>query len=130
MRPHHVLVHVQQDHALVFRWGTDDHGIAPKIPLFGSVTQVHKTYDDGNCSARLACRKQLGLPGSMMQFSWDSAYWVNSAVAKLAYSERTRAMPVVHEARACFEQLIAPKLNATEYIAAAQFARGDKNASL
>jgi dipeptidase len=60
-------------------WGADDHQWAPKVPIFGGATRVDRTYDDGNCSARLACRQALGLPGSMMDFSWDSAFWVNSA---------------------------------------------------
>ena len=94
--------------ALVW-WGADDHTWSPKVPLFGSATAVHRTYEDGNCSARLQCRQDLGLPGDMMNFSWyvtfvtallgllactetptdllgdrrESAFWVNSAVANL-----------------------------------------------
>ena len=58
--------------ALVW-FGSDDHSWAPKVPLYGGATAVHRTYDDGNCSSRLACRRELGLPGSMMEFSWESA---------------------------------------------------------
>merc|ERR1712070_19423 len=56
-------------------WGADDHAWAPKIPLYGGSLGVHRTYDDGNCSARLACRHELKLPGDMTNFSWDSAFW-------------------------------------------------------
>lgn len=69
-------------------WGSDDHAWAPKVPLFGGATAVHRAYDDGNCSARLACRAALDLPGSVLTFSWGSAFWVNSAVARLVYQVR------------------------------------------
>jgi len=41
------------------------------VPLYGGASAVHRSYDDANCSARLACRVANGLPGSMMAFSWD-----------------------------------------------------------
>lgn len=112
------------------RFGADDHSWAPKVPLFGSATAVHRSYDDGNCSSRLACRKELGLPGSMMDFSWNSAFWVNSAVAKMVYSEYDRAAPVVRAARANYEAWAAPKVAAAEKAAKPHFAAGDEKAGI
>lgn len=111
--------------ALVW-WGSDDHAWAPKVPIHGGATAVDRTYDDGNCSARLACRQELGLSGSMMEFSWESAFWVNSAVAKLVYSEKARAAPVVECARKAFEDWAAPVVAAAEAHALEQFHAGDE----
>lgn len=77
--------------ALVW-WGSDDHSWAPKVPLFGGATKVHRTYDDSNCSARLACRRALDLPGDMMHFSWESAFWVKS----VCQDARMPACPSIH----------------------------------
>jgi len=91
--------------ALLF-WGSDDHAWSPKIPLFGGASEVHIAYDDKNCSARLRCRRQHGLPGSMMSFSWDTAYWTNSAVARLVYQDVDRASAIVHKAQKCFDRYV------------------------
>jgi len=110
-------------------WGSDDHAWAPKVPIFGGATGVHRSYDDANCSARLACRVAAGLPGSMMAFSWESAYWVNSAVARLVYQDVSRASKVVACARDQFEAWAAPMVQATEAQASAQWAAGDAAAT-
>jgi len=107
-------------------FGSDDHTWAPKVPLHGGATAVHRTYDDGNCSARLACRKELGLPGSMMDFSWDSAFWVNSVVADMVYSRMDRAAPIVRDARACFDSWALERQSAAEEAAGKFFAEGDE----
>mmetsp|Transcript_27453 Transcript_27453/g.80439 ORF Transcript_27453/g.80439 Transcript_27453/m.80439 type:complete len:234 (+) Transcript_27453:1275-1976(+) len=106
-------------------WGADDHAWAPKVPLYGGATAVDRTYDDANCSARLACREANGLPGSMLSFSWDSAFWVNSAVARLVYQDVSRAAPVVRGARCEFEEWAAPEVTKVEALAATRFAAGD-----
>jgi hypothetical protein len=107
--------------ALVW-FGADDHGWAPKVPLFGGSTLVDRSYDDGTCNARLACRQELGLPGSMTQFSWESAFWVNSAVAKMVYDNTDRVAPVVAKARQDFEDWLAPRVQDTVGLALKQFA--------
>jgi len=107
-------------------WGADDHTWAPKVPLYGGATRVHHTYDDGNCSARLACRKSLGLPGNMMEFSWDSAFWVNSAVANLLYGMKDRAAPAVRAARECFDAWAVEKADVAEAEAKSRWDSGDE----
>jgi len=64
---------------------------------------VDASYDDYNCSARLACRTGAGLPGAMLSFSWNSGYWVNSAVAKLVYGGVDSAKCAVVDAKHAFE---------------------------
>jgi dipeptidase len=109
-------------------WGADDHAWAPKIPLYGGATAVHRTYDDGNCSARLACRHALGLPGDMMNFSWESAFWVNSAVANFLYGIKDRAAPVVTAARQDFDEWAVSQSKDAEAKAARLFKGGERSA--
>ncbi len=94
-------------------FGLDDHAWSPKVPLFGGATAVHRSYDDGNCSARVACRQSLGLPGYMMQFNWEAGFWVNTAVAKMVYAEKDRAVPIVSRARCDFEDYLLPLVQST-----------------
>ena len=46
--------------------------------------------------------------GYMMSFDWESAFWVNTAVAKLVYAEKDRAVSIVNQARCAFEQWLEP----------------------
>ena len=75
-------------------WGADDHSYAPKIPVHGGAHAVLPSYDDFNCTARVACRAAAGLPGNVLNFSWDSAWWVNNVVADAVYTRKDRAAPV------------------------------------
>lgn len=111
-------------------FGVDDHAYSPKIPLYGGATALHRSYDDGNCSARVACRQELGLPGFMMEFSWDSAFWVNSAVAQQVYAAKDRAAPIVASARCAFEAELAPKVEATADHARGLFENGHVEAGV
>jgi dipeptidase len=115
--------------ALVW-WGSDDHTWSPKVPLYGGATTVDETYDDGNCSARLECRRELGLPGSMMNFSWSSAFWVNSAVANTLYGMHDRAAPVVRQWRQDFDAWAVGKVDQAEPVARRLLATGEEAAGL
>lgn len=106
-------------------FGVDDHAWSPKVPLFGGATAVHRSYDDGNCSARLACRQGFGLPGYMMEFDWDAAFWVNNAVAKMVYADEDKASVIVADARCAFEDYLAPLVSTVTKEAQALFADGD-----
>ncbi|CAE7586007.1 pepDA [Symbiodinium microadriaticum] len=106
-------------------FGVDDHAWSPKVPLFGGATKVHRSYDDGNCSARVACRQDLELPGYMMEFDWNAAFWVNSAVAKMVYAEEDKASPIVTNARCAFEEYLSPLVDTASQKARASFSAGD-----
>jgi hypothetical protein len=95
-------------------FGSDEHTWAPKVPLYGGATLVHRTYDDNNCSSRIACRIYNNLPGNMLNFSWESAYWVNSAVAKLVYSEKSKMQQTVLCAKQDFENWVLPLVSQAE----------------
>lgn len=84
-------------------WGADDHSWSPKIPLHGGASAVHPSYDDFNCTQRDACRAAHGLPGTVTNFSFESAWWLNQIVADQVYSRKTRAAPMVAEAQAALE---------------------------
>ena len=111
-------------------FGVDDHAWSPKVPLFGGAVAVHRSYDDGNCSARLACRQNLELPGYMMEFDWNAAFWVNTAVAQLVYGTKNRAAPLVAQARCDFENYLSPLVEATYKTAGAFFEAGDADAGV
>ena len=106
-------------------FGSDDHGLSPKVPLFGGASRVHRSYDDANCSARLACREAAGLPGSMLRFSWDSAYWVNSAVARLVYGDVSRATPIVKREQKRFGAWVDSHVAKTRVAALRMVRNGD-----
>lgn len=109
----------------VLWWGADDHSFAPKIPIHGGAARVDVSYDDANCTARAACRAAAKLPGSVLDFSWDSSWWVNNAVADLAYTRMDRAAPTVLAAREALEAELETQLRATDAAAAAAFQKGD-----
>lgn len=111
-------------------FGVDDHAWSPKVPLYGGAVAVHRSYDDGNCSARLACRQGLGLPGYMMEFDWNAAFWVNTAVAQMVYATKNRAAPIVAQARCEFEDYLAPLVAEATTTAAAYFEAGRSEAGV
>ena len=43
----------------------------------------------------------------MLKFSWDTAYWTASAVARLVYQDVDRAAPIVREAQKCFDRYVS-----------------------
>ncbi len=94
------------------------------MPLYGGAVSVHRSYDDGNCSARVACRQGLGLPGYMMDFDWNAAFWVNTAVAKMVYAEKDRAASIVSQARCAFEEFLSPVVQSASDKAKALFNDG------
>jgi len=107
-------------------FGVDDHAWSPKVPLYGGAVAVHRSYDDGNCSARVACRQGLGLPGYMMEFNWNAAFWVNTAVAKMVYAEKDRAASIVAQARCAFEEYLSPLVSSVSQKAQQLFGAGDE----
>lgn len=106
-------------------WGADDHSWAPKIPIHGGASAVHSSYDDSNCTGRDPCRVEMGLEGTVTNFSWNSAWWVNQAVADQVYTRMDRAAPVVLAARKELDATLDTALKAAETDATAKFAAGD-----
>eukprot|EP00940_MAST-03C_sp_MAST-3C-sp2_P001819 g1819.t1 len=111
-------------------FGSDDHAHSPKVPIFGGASAVHKGYDDANCSARIKCREAAGLPGSMLSFSWSSAYWVNSAVARLVYGDVSRASPIVRRKQRSFQTFVDTKVAETKSAALRMIRQGNEKGAL
>uniref|UniRef100_A0A7S2N574 Dipeptidase n=1 Tax=Haptolina brevifila TaxID=156173 RepID=A0A7S2N574_9EUKA len=126
----HFVAHVgsedvpKQMRALMY-WGADDHSYSPKIPLHGGADAVHSSYDDAQCTGRATCRATAGLPGNVMNFSWDSAWWVNNAVADTVYTRKDRAAPVVLAAREALDKELDAALKTAEAAASAAFKAGN-----
>jgi len=95
----------------LLHWGADDHTWSPKIPIHGAASEVHPSYDDFNCTGRDPCRMAAGLEGTVTSFSWNSAWWVNQAVADQVYTRTDRAAPVV---KAAMKDISATMDTATE----------------
>ena len=111
--------------AALLHWGADDHSWAPKIPIHGGASKVHPSYDDYNCTGRDPCRAAAGLPGTIKNFSFDSAWWLNTIVADQVYSRKERAAPRVHSARAALESKLDSMCADAEAEATPHYASGD-----
>ena len=114
----------------VLWWGADDHAYSPKIPIHGGATAIHRSYDDHNCTGRSLCRAAAGLPGTVTELSFDSAWWVNNLVSDVVYTRKDRAAPVVLAARASLDHELEQALAAAETAASKQFAAGDATAAV
>ena len=56
----------------VLWFGVDDTYTTVYIPLYSQITEVPETFEQGN--------------GSLMEFTWNSAFWVFNFVSNFAYS--------------------------------------------
>ncbi|KAH8047166.1 C69 peptidase-like protein [Aureococcus anophagefferens] len=114
----------------VLWFGADDHSWSPKIPIHGGARDVHRSYDDGDCAGRSACRRALGLPGTTTEFSLDNAWWLSTIVADQVYTRYDRAAPTVLAAKEALDARLAARLADAEAAATALFAAGDAGAAL
>ena len=114
----------------VLWFGADDHSWSPKIPIHGGAREVHRSYDDGDCAGRSACRRALGLPGTTTEFSLENAWWLSTIVADQVYTRYDRAAPTVWRAKEALDARLAARLADAEAAATALFAAGDAGAAL
>jgi len=121
--------HLPKPMGALMHWGADDHSWAPKIPVHGGAAAVHASYDDHDCTSRDACRRAYGLPGTVTNFSWESAWWVNQVVADQVYTRKDRAAPVVLAARAALHDKLAQALTKAEAHAVKLFSAGNASAA-
>jgi dipeptidase len=112
--------------AALLHWGADDHSWSPKIPIHGGASEVHPSYDDFNCTQRDSCRAAHGLPGTVTNFSFESAWWLNQIVADQVYSRKERAAPMVHDARGELEAKLDAMRVTAEAAATAKYLAGDE----
>ena len=65
-----------------------------------------------------------------MSFDWDSAFWVNTAVAKIVYAERDRAATIVNQAKCSFEKWLEPLVSNVSKEAKSLFDYGDEKSAI
>ena len=66
----------------------------------------------------------------MMSFDWESAFWVNTAVAKLVYAEKDRAASIVMQAKCAFEDWAAPLVSSVSDQAKVYLEAGEVDAGV
>jgi dipeptidase len=66
----------------------------------------------------------------MMHFSWESAFWVNSAVANLLYGMKDRAAPVVRQWQQDFDSYATAEMRQVEAEAKRLLSTGEETAGL
>eukprot|EP00928_Gymnodinium_smaydae_P048646 TRINITY_DN32545_c0_g1_i1.p1 TRINITY_DN32545_c0_g1~~TRINITY_DN32545_c0_g1_i1.p1 ORF type:complete len:665 (+),score=84.37 TRINITY_DN32545_c0_g1_i1:57-2051(+) len=93
------LVAVQRPHHRygVLWFGVDDSAFTVRAPFYGVASRVPRSWDDGNCTQRDACREELGLPGTLRKFSFQSMFWVCNMISNYAYSRYDQIAPAVYE---------------------------------
>lgn len=98
----------------VLWWGADDSSWSPKVPLHGGATLVHASYDDQDCIGRSECRRLRGLPGTITDFSFNNAWWVNNIVADVVYTRFDRAKDIVLAAKKDLDDELSESLAIAE----------------
>ena len=66
----------------------------------------------------------------MMSFDWDSAFWVNTAVAKMVYAEKDRAASIVMNAKCQFEKWVEPLITSISEKAKSLLDSGETEAAI
>lgn len=81
----------------VMWFGVDDSTFSLHVPIYGATTRIPSAWDDGDCTGRTSCRDELGLKGTIRNFTTGAMHWVGNMVANYAYSRYADVAPVVKE---------------------------------
>lgn len=87
----------------VLWFGVDDATFTVYVPIYCGTTQVPYCFREGN--------------GSLLNFSWDAAYWVFNWVSSMAYSRYQYVAPDIHKVQSDFEQKLEDNLEVVEVAA-------------
>lgn len=98
----------------VLWFGVDDSTFTVRAPFYGTTSKVPLAWDDSNCTQRDDCRKQLGLPGTVRDFSFQSMHWVTNMVANYAYSRFDEIAPAVYRRLAAVESRLLAEVAAKD----------------
>jgi dipeptidase len=71
-------------------FGVDDAGSCVYTPMYCSMVRIPETYAVGN--------------GAMMEFSWNSAFWIFNLVSNFAYTRYNIIHPDIHERQQYLEK--------------------------
>ena len=91
----------------VLWFGVDDATFTVYVPIYCGTTQVPNCFKTGN--------------GSLLEFSWDSAYWVFNWVSNMAYGKYKYMAPDIRKVQAEFEQKLEDNLQVVEEAAQSLF---------
>lgn len=84
LRPHMPL-----ELAALVWFAVDDSSTSPRVPVYGSSTQVAAPYAGKGT--------QDGVPGPILRLDMGKAFWVQNMVSNLAYSRWREAYPFVRQ---------------------------------
>lgn len=84
----------------VLWFGVDDATFTVYVPIYCGTTQVPFCFRKGN--------------GSLLQFSWNAAYWVFNWVSNMAYAKYKYIAPDIKKVQSDFEQKLEDNLEVVE----------------
>eukprot|EP00935_MAST-01C_sp_MAST-1C-sp1_P002329 g2329.t1 len=84
-------------------FGPDDTKHSLNVPFYGGSTQVPLSWTGKDCMGRTSCRHKENLPGTITDFSFDSAHWVWNLIANYAYANYERVEPDIRAELRCTE---------------------------
>ncbi len=91
----------------VLWFGVDDATFTVYVPIYCGTTQVPNCFRKGN--------------GSLLNFSWDAAYWVFNWVSNMAYAKYKYIAPDIKKVQSEFEQKLEDNLQVVEEAAQSLF---------
>lgn len=98
--------HLPRELAGLLWFGVDDSGTTVRTPVYGSATAVPKAFAGQG--------PQDGVVSPMMQFSFDSAFYVFNLVANWVYTRWDLMYPEVHTAIASWESTLWAQVQDTD----------------
>lgn len=78
-------------------FGVDDSSFSLHTPFYGPTSKVPASWSDANCTNRAGCRKEFGLPGTLLEFSMESQHWAQNLLSNYVYSRYSQIAPGVRE---------------------------------
>lgn len=95
-------------------FGVDDAASCVYTPLYCAITRVPQSYAEGN--------------GSMMEFSWTSAFWIFNLVSNFAYSRYSIIHPEIHQKQQELEKVFIEKVQEIDQQALALYKQNPQQA--
>jgi dipeptidase len=84
-------------------FGPDDTKHSLNVPFYSGTTRVPLSWTGMDCMGRTACRRTKSLPGSITEFSFNSAHWIWNLIANYAYQRYELIEPEIRKELRCTE---------------------------
>jgi dipeptidase len=95
-------------------FGVDDAGSCVYAPMYCSMTRIPETFEVGN--------------GAMMEFSWNSAFWIFNLVSNFAYTRYNVIHPDIHDKQQSLEKRYISMVSGIDKAAAELYKTDPKQA--